>query len=71
LARKGDKLISAEIVDYKTDALASPALLPELIEFYRPQLEAYKRAAQKITSLPADSVTARLVFLSLDEVVPV
>ena len=65
------KLMAADVVDYKTDAVASPARLPELVEHYRPQLEAYKRAAERITRLPADCITAWLVFLSLDEVVEI
>src|SRR6185436_3608321 len=71
LTRQSGRLTAAEFIDFKTDTVTSPNQLPELTEFYRPQLEAYKRAAERITGLPADWITARLVFLSADEVVPV
>ncbi|MGI8979518.1 MAG: UvrD-helicase domain-containing protein [Pirellulaceae bacterium] len=71
LVRQSGKLTAAEVIDYKTDTVTSPAQLPELTKFYRPQLEAYKRAAARITGLSADRITAKLVFLSADEVIPV
>ncbi|MFN0018350.1 MAG: UvrD-helicase domain-containing protein [Pirellulaceae bacterium] len=71
LVRQSGRLISAEVIDYKTDTVTSPNQLPELTAFYRPQLEAYKRAAEKITGLPENRITAKLVFLSADEVVPI
>jgi ATP-dependent exoDNAse (exonuclease V) beta subunit len=69
LTRQAGRLAAAEVIDFKTDSVTSPNQLPELTEFYRPQLEAYRNAAERITGVPADRITARLVFLSADEVV--
>ena len=71
LVRQSGRLTAAEVIDYKTYTVTNPTQLPELTEFYRPQLEAYKKAAERITGLPAEKITARLVFLSGDEVVPI
>lgn len=71
LISAGGKLIAADVVDYKTDTVSSPSRVSELVEHYCPQLEAYKRAVCKITGLPIECVTARLAFLSADEVVEV
>lgn len=71
LVRQSGRLTAAEVIDFKTDTVTSPTQLPELTEFYRPQLEAYKKAAERITGLPAERITARVVFLSADEVVPI
>ncbi len=71
LVRQADRLVAAEVIDYKTDTVTSPVQLGELTEFYRPQLEAYQRAAARITGLSADRITAKLAFLSADEVVPI
>lgn len=71
LVRQSGRLVSAEVIDYKTDSVTSTNQLPELTAFYRPQLEAYKRAAEKITGLPENRITAKLVFLSADEVIPI
>ena len=71
LVRQAAKLVAAEVIDYKTDTVTSTAQLRELTEFYRPQLEAYQRAAARITGLSADRITAKLAFLSADEVVPI
>jgi len=71
LVRQSGRLTAAEVVDFKTDSITGPNQLPELTEFYRPQIEAYKRASARITGLPEDRITARLAFLSADEVVPI
>jgi ATP-dependent helicase/nuclease subunit A len=48
------------IIDYKTDRLA-PERLSERADFYRPQVELYKRALASITARPVKDVF--LVFL--------
>ncbi len=63
----GERPISAEIIDYKTDELA-PSDLPARIAFYRPQLEAYRRIAATLTGVPLSDIRARLAFLALGEV---
>jgi ATP-dependent exoDNAse (exonuclease V) beta subunit len=71
LVRQSGRLTAAEVIDFKTDTVTNPTQLLELTEFYRPQLEAYKEAAERITGLPAERITAKLVFLSADEVAPI
>ena len=44
------------------------AALAARIEFYRPQLAAYRRAAARLFGLAPDRVSARLVFTELGEV---
>ena len=64
LLRRGEKVVAADVVDYKTDAIADDAVLADKVEFYRPQLEAYCRAVAKIFHVPAEGVTSRLLFLT-------
>ncbi len=77
LRYESGKLHSAEILDYKTDTqYKNPDqplvdFLKEKSEFYRPQLAAYGQAVSAMTGLPMHSIRARLLFVSLGEVVPV
>jgi ATP-dependent helicase/nuclease subunit A len=68
--RRGGKPIAADILDFKTDELpaADPAALADKIEFYRPQLDAYRTAAAHLLRLDPGQITSRLVFLSLGAV---
>ncbi len=62
----GERLAAADIIDYKTDT-AQPddaAGLGELVEFYRPQIEAYRRAAATMFHLSPRQISARLLFVS-------
>lgn len=63
----------AEIIDFKTDTVAAddPAALAAKVEFYRPQLDAYRRAVAAMYRLPTDRVAARLAFLSPGVVVDI
>jgi ATP-dependent helicase/nuclease subunit A len=65
LVREGARITRAEILDFKTDALAGA--LPEQIRQraaeYRPQLEAYRRAVVTMCRLAPDQVDATLVML--------
>ncbi|MFO0871671.1 MAG: UvrD-helicase domain-containing protein [Pirellulales bacterium] len=71
LLRPHEQVLAADIVDYKTDALEAddPAALQARIDFYRPQLQAYRAAVARTFHLDAARVTTRLVFLSLGQVV--
>jgi len=56
---------AADITDYKTDAIAAndePALQSR-VDYYRPQLAAYRRAASQFARLPESQIGTRLVFL--------
>jgi ATP-dependent exoDNAse (exonuclease V) beta subunit len=61
----GDRIVAADVLDYKTDALsaADPAAIDARVEVYRPQLEAYRRAAACLLGLEAGCVSARLLLV--------
>lgn len=56
--------IAADIVDFKTDIImpGDEKTLNKKVRYYQPQLQAYRHAVQRITNLPSDKVTARLLF---------
>ncbi|MEX0655572.1 MAG: UvrD-helicase domain-containing protein [Phycisphaeraceae bacterium] len=60
----------AMLVDFKTDR-ADAARVRELVEVYRPQVEAYRRAIGRLLRLEATAVAARLAFVDAGEVVAV
>jgi ATP-dependent helicase/nuclease subunit A len=73
LVRRGSELLAADVIDFKTDALAphGPHQLADRVEHYRPQLEAYRRAVARLYGLAPARIAARLVFLATGDVVPV
>jgi ATP-dependent exoDNAse (exonuclease V) beta subunit len=73
LVRRGTQVIAADVLDYKTDAIApgNRALLAEKTAFYTPQLNAYRLAVSKLYRLGERQITARLVFLAAGTVVGV
>jgi ATP-dependent helicase/nuclease subunit A len=54
--------VSAEIVDFKTDAVSSPEEVDRATVSHSAQLQAYRNALASTLGLPAGSVTAQLVF---------
>jgi ATP-dependent exoDNAse (exonuclease V) beta subunit len=71
--RDGDRTVAAEVLDFKTDAIPpdDPEALAARVAWYRPQLEAYRRAVAALLGLTSDGVSARLVFTEPGLVVPV
>jgi ATP-dependent helicase/nuclease subunit A len=64
LLRDGDRVVAAEVLDFKTDRFGGDeALINARVEHYRPQLLAYARAVKAIHRLPAEAVRTRLVLL--------
>ena len=59
----GAKLLAADILDFKTDAVSTPAEIAERANFYRPQLAAYRSAVAAVTGLPPERISARLLFV--------
>ena len=61
----GNQIIAADVIDYKTDRLPAndPGAINVRAESYRPQLEAYRRAAARLCRLAAERVSVRLLFL--------
>jgi ATP-dependent exoDNAse (exonuclease V) beta subunit len=62
----GERLIAADIVDFKTDAIARDdrAALEHAVSHYQPQLDAYRRAVAALYRVPLESITGRLLFVS-------
>lgn len=65
LIREGESL-RVEVIDFKTDRVdGDPAeAVDELAEHYRPQVEAYRRAAARLFDLPPERIAARLLFVN-------
>jgi len=62
--RRGSEILAADVVDFKTDFIESEDLLPARIDYYRPQMHAYRRAAAAMLRLPLERITSRLLFVS-------
>ena len=60
----GEQPVAADVLDFKTDAVGARdrEALDARVEFYRPQLEAYRRAAARLVGLDPSKTLARLVF---------
>ncbi|GDY08958.1 DNA helicase [Planctomycetia bacterium] len=67
----GDRIVAAEIVDFKTDVIANRPALDARVAIYRSQLESYRRAVSQLFGLEADRITAKLLFVQAGEVVEV
>ncbi len=63
--RDGERVVAADILDYKSDEVAadSPQMFDARVETYRPQLDAYRRAAARILAIDGSQVSARLLFI--------
>lgn len=59
------KTLAAEIIDYKTDRVAgnNSKGLRDKVEYYRPQVMAYRRAIGRIFALDERRIIAKLVFV--------
>jgi ATP-dependent helicase/nuclease subunit A len=73
LAVRGDKVVAADVLDYKTDRLAGDRSdwIDGRIAQYRSQLHDYRRAVMHCFSVPEAAVATRLVLLEADAVVSV
>jgi len=73
IARDGDRIRAADIIDFKTDqvAAADRELLSEKTAFYRPQLLAYRRSISSMLRLSNQAISSRLLFVSCGVVVEV
>ena len=59
----------AEVIDFKTDAIPAEAE-PQRTAIYRPQMDAYCRAVSAMARLPAERISARLIYTALDLAIP-
>jgi ATP-dependent exoDNAse (exonuclease V) beta subunit len=71
LCSRDGRLVAADVLDYKTDAVVSPGEIAERAGIYRPQLEAYRRAVSSLTALPLERISARLLFVEAGVNVPI
>lgn len=65
LLRDGGQILAADIVDFKTDQLASNQveLHEQRTDFYRPQLAAYRQAVSSMLQLGFAAISTRLCFV--------
>lgn len=73
IVRRRGKPIAAEVLDFKSDSLppGDPAALALRVDYYRPQLEAYRFAVGRLTGLAPAAIKTAIVVLVLGEVVAV
>ncbi len=64
-----NKIVAAEIIDFKTDAIANQAALNARVETYRPQLDSYRQAVSQIFRLAMSDISTTLVFVQPGEIV--
>ena len=57
----GDRLVAADVIDFKTDAYKPSA---ETFEEYRSQLGEYRKAIEQQFKLPREKITLRLAFVA-------
>ncbi|MEM7456179.1 MAG: UvrD-helicase domain-containing protein [Planctomycetota bacterium] len=62
LVYEADKLVAADIIDFKTDAVDGKTIAAKT-KHYTPQLSAYRRAVSSITGLPLSSIGCQLAFV--------
>ncbi|MEQ8789203.1 MAG: UvrD-helicase domain-containing protein [Pirellulaceae bacterium] len=61
---QNDRVVAADILDFKTDALADASeALAHKVAHYAPQVAAYRRAVSQMFNLPPKHITARLLFV--------
>jgi ATP-dependent exoDNAse (exonuclease V) beta subunit len=69
LEKKGGKILAAHLYDFKTDRVNGARAVSERATYYGPQIDAYRRAIEKLTALPAERIATSLVFVSAGTVV--
>lgn len=73
LLEQHGRVVAAEVLDFKTDALAADDAeqVAAKVAHYQPQLAAYRRAVAQFAALPLDHIAAQLVFVEAGLVRPV
>jgi ATP-dependent helicase/nuclease subunit A len=62
------KVLAADVIDFKTDRAVDDGRLQQRVEFYRPQVMAYRRAVERLFGLESEAVVGRLMFLEAGQV---
>ncbi len=72
LGRDG-RIVAADIVDFKTDDMTpgDHEALQKRVDVYRPQIQSYRDAVAEIYDLGKEAVSARLMFVAIDQAIPV
>jgi ATP-dependent exoDNAse (exonuclease V) beta subunit len=65
---ESDEIMTAEIIDFKTDRPGEGLGIDQLVERYRGQLESYRSALVKLTGLPENKIRMTLLFTSVPQV---
>ncbi len=68
---RGGRVLAADVLDFKTDRLSGPDELDGRVQFYRPQIAAYRRAVGQLYQLDPEQIASRLVFVDAGVVRPV
>lgn len=66
LHRRGGKVIAADVIDFKTDAVvpSDEETVAARVEFHREQMEAYRQAVSRMERVAPERVRARLLFVT-------
>ena len=70
LVFEGDKLIAADVIDYKTDHVDDDTI-NEKAKHYAPQLAAYRQSVSQLFGLPVENIGCKLVFAQSDRIVSI
>lgn len=62
-------LLSAEILDFKTDRIHGKNTIEQATEHHKPQLEIYRQALAKIIGLPIKKIQLKLLFTDTADIV--
>jgi ATP-dependent exoDNAse (exonuclease V) beta subunit len=65
---ESDEIMTAEIIDFKTDRPEKGLGIDQLVERYRGQLESYRSALVRLTGLPENKIRMTLLFTSVPQV---
>jgi ATP-dependent helicase/nuclease subunit A len=71
LTRERGRVVSAAVIDYKTDVVTTAAEVQQRAAHYRPQIDAYRRAVSGMYGIDAGAVEGWLVFLEAGRIVRV
>jgi ATP-dependent exoDNAse (exonuclease V) beta subunit len=65
IVRDRGRILAADLLDFKTDELQAndAAALADRVDFYRPQIEAYRQAASRLLGIAPEKIAAQLIFL--------
>ncbi len=71
--KRNSQVAAADVIDFKTDELQAGdhMAIQARTDIYRPQLAAYRDAVARMLDLPPDRVSARLMYVAIDQCVQI